>query len=208
MERILLGISSPSLRRRMTEVLTGPGWLVSGKEERRTAATPVIPADVAIVESDAVDADPSLAGWGTRVIVLVNGRSDAFWRSSLYARVAGIIDRDDPDHGYVTAVREVLSGRGWISPELVPTLLSGRASQARPPEPPAVEVTLLTGRERAVAMLVAEGLSNSEISERLTIERSTVKFHVSNILRKLGCRDRAQVAVRWHSQALPVHFAA
>ncbi|MBU6532335.1 response regulator transcription factor [Streptomyces sp. A108] len=161
-----------------------------------------------MVESGRVDADPSLAGWGKRVIVVVDGRSDAFFRLPLCARVAGIVDRDDPDHGYVRAVREVLNGRGWISPELVPTLLSGRAGHARATELPAAEITQLTGRERTVAVLVAEGLSNSEIAERLTVERSTVKFHVSNVLRKLGCRDRAQLAVLWHSQALPVHFAA
>ncbi|MYR46552.1 response regulator transcription factor [Streptomyces sp. SID5910] len=208
MERILLGISTPSQRRRMTEALTGLGWLVSGKDDGHASVKPVTPADVAIVESATVDADPSLAEWGRRVIVLVDGGSDAFWKSSLHARVAGIVDRDDPDHGYVSAVREVLNGRGWISPELVPALLSGRAGQARRTELPTAEITQLTGRERTVAVLVAEGLSNSEIAERLTIERSTVKFHVSNVLRKLGCRDRAQVAVLWHSQALPVHFAA
>lgn len=205
MERILLGISSPSLRRRMTEVLAGPGWLVSGWETGRAKRGP---ADLSIVESGEVDADPSLAGWGARVIVLVDGRTDAFWRCALHARVAGIIDRDDSDHSYLTAVREVLGGRGWVSPELVPALLSGRAGRTRPPEPPVADVAQLTGRERTVAMLVAEGLSNSEIAGRLTIEHSTVKFHVSNVLRKLGCRDRAQVAVLWHSQALSVRTAA
>ncbi|MBT2392602.1 response regulator transcription factor [Streptomyces sp. ISL-1] len=207
MERIFLVINSPSLRRRMTEVLAAPGWLVSGWEEGR-AAKPTTPADIAVVESGALDGDPSLAPWGTRVIVLVNGRHDGFWRSSACARVAGIIDRDDPDHGYVTAVREVLSGRGWVSPELVPTLLSGRMGRSRLPEPPSAEVTLLTDREKGVAALVAEGLSNSEIAEQLTIERSTVKFHVSNVLRKLRCRDRSQLAVLWHSHTLPVRFAA
>ncbi|MFC7981293.1 LuxR C-terminal-related transcriptional regulator [Streptomyces sp. NPDC057336] len=208
MERILVGISTPAQRRRMTEALAGLGWLVSGNDDRYAPVRPAAPADVAIVESGAVNADPSLAEWGKRVIVVVDGRADAFFRLPSHARVDGIVDRDDPDHGYVRAVREVLSGRGWISPELVPTLLSGRVGRTRPVARPAAEITQLTGRERTVAVLVAEGLSNSEIAERLTIERSTVKFHVSNVLRKLGCRDRAQVAAMWHSQALPVDFAA
>ncbi|MFJ7180488.1 LuxR C-terminal-related transcriptional regulator [Streptomyces massasporeus] len=169
---------------------------------------PTTPADITVVESGALEADPSLAPWGTRVIALVNGRHDGFWRSSACARVAGIIDRDDPDHSYVAAVREVLSGRGWVSPELVPTLLSGRMEHSRVPEPPAAEVTLLTDRERGVAALVAKGLSNSEIAQQLTIERSTVKFHVSNVLRKMRCRDRSQLAVLWHSHTLPVRIAA
>ncbi|WP_328861976.1 helix-turn-helix transcriptional regulator [Streptomyces sp. NBC_00306] len=208
MERISLIINSPALRRRITEVLTGPGWLVSGYGMGRAVAYSSTPADIVVVEACALKADPSLAHQGARLIVLVSGQDDSFWPSSAHARLAGIIDRDDPDHGYIAAVREVLSGRGWVSPELVPTLLSGRMGHLRPTPPPASEVNRLTDRERGVARLVAEGFSNSEIAEQLTIERSTVKFHVSNVLRKLRCRDRAQVAALWHSHAPSVSFVA
>ncbi|MEV8307301.1 response regulator transcription factor [Streptomyces flavidovirens] len=208
MERIFLAINSPSLRRRMTEVLAGPGWLISGWDGDRTAARPTTQVDVTLAESSVLDADPSLAQLSARVIVLVSGQHDAFWHSSAFARVVGIIDRDDPDRGYIAAVREVLSGRGWVSPELVPTLLSGHVGHSRLSEPPTADLALLTDREKAVAMLVAEGLSNSEIAEQLTIECSTVKFHVSNVLRKLRCRDRSQITALWHSRALPACFAA
>ncbi|MEV8535703.1 response regulator transcription factor [Streptomyces sp. NPDC051211] len=207
MERIFLVINSPSLRRRVSEALTVPGWQVCGREEdgRVQSGTP---ADVVVVEGGALDADHQLSRHGRRTVALVSGQDDPFWQSPAFGRVVGIIDRDDPDHGYITAVREVLSGRGWVSPELVPTLLAGRLGQFRQPEPPAAEVIRLTDRERGVAMLVAEGKSNSEIAEELTIERSTVKFHVSNVLRKLHLRDRSQVAAFWHSRTAPVRFAA
>ncbi|MER5934762.1 response regulator transcription factor [Streptomyces sp. NPDC002054] len=191
----------------MTEVLSAPGWEVCGREADG-GVRPAAPADVVVVEAGALDADHGLAAWGTRAIALVSGEDDPFWESAAFGRVVGIIDRDDPDHGHITAVREVLGGRGWVSPELVPTLLAGRTGQFRPAEPPAAEVIRLTDRERGVANLVAEGMSNSEIAEHLTIERSTVKFHVSNVLRKLHLRDRSQVAALWHSHATPVRFAA
>ncbi len=192
----------------MTEVLVGPGWVVSGYGDGGAVADSSTPADIVVVEAGVLNAEPSLALRGTRLIVLVSGQSDAFWPSSAHTQVAGIIGRDDPDRGYVAAVREVLSGRGWVSPELVPALLSGRMSHPRATEPPVEEVGRLTDRERGVARLVAEGFSNSEIAEQLIIERSTVKFHVSNVLRKLRCRDRSQVAALWYSHAPSVGIAA
>ncbi|MBB5933761.1 helix-turn-helix transcriptional regulator [Streptomyces zagrosensis] len=201
MGRIVLVISSPSLHRRVSEALTAPGWgVASWTRAQRGRADPAV--DVAVVESRALAVEPSLARLGMRVIALVSGEHDPFWRSPWRQSVAGVVDRDDPDHGYVAAVREVLSGRGWISPELVPWVLANSGGPPRPPGPPRPvpgQLTKLTGREEDVAQLVAEGLSNPEIADRLCVELSTVKFHVSNVLRKLGCRSRAQLAAIFHT---------
>ncbi|WEV26225.1 response regulator transcription factor [Streptomyces sp. 71268] len=198
MGRIVLVISSPSLHRRVGDALTAPGWgVASWTKTQRGRLAPAV--DVAVVESRALAAEPSFARIGTRVIALVNGVSDPFWRSPSRQSVAGVVSRDDPDHGYVAAVREVLSGRGWISPELVPCVLAGPGAAQRPPAPQPPTAGRLTGREEDVAVLVAEGLSNPEIADRLSVELSTVKFHVSNVLRKLGCRSRAQLAAVFHA---------
>ncbi|MEU6481275.1 response regulator transcription factor [Streptomyces sp. NPDC047017] len=200
MERIALAITTPSLHRRVSEALTEAGrdvvsWDTSGP-------APVPPAGVLVVESVALAADPARAlSSRMPVIVLVRGCDDPFWDTACGRRPAGIVDRDDPDQGFVTAVAQVLTGRGWISPELVPRVL------AQLPVPtgsgvPATGAERLTERESDIARLVAEGLSNAEIAQRLTIERSTVKFHVSNALRKLRCRDRAQLVVALHRGAL------
>ncbi|MFE7839146.1 LuxR C-terminal-related transcriptional regulator [Streptomyces sp. NPDC057474] len=135
----------------------------------------------------------------TPVIVLVSGPDDPFWGSCQQFRVAGIVDRDDPDHDFVTAVQQVLCGRGWLSPELVHHVLEG--PRRVPPQHSTGVRGLgeLTGRERDVARLVAKGLSNMEIAMELTVELSTVKFHVSNVLRKLECRDRSQLVAVIHA---------
>lgn len=199
MGRIVLVISSPSLHRRVGDALTAPGWgVASWGKSARGRETPAV--DVAVVESRALAAEPSLARLGMRVIALVNGVGDPFWRSPWRQSVAGVVDRDDPDQGYVAAVREVLNGRGWISPELVScALATPDGPQQRTTAPPPPAAGRLTGREEDVARLVAEGLSNPEIAERLNVELSTVKFHVSNVLRKLGCRSRAQLAAVFHT---------
>ena len=136
----------------------------------------------------------------TPVIVLVSGPGDPFWGSpGQQFAVAGIVDRDDPDHEFVTAVRQVLCGRGWLSPELVHHVLKGAQRVPQQYSTGVRDLGELTQRERDVARLVAKGLSNMEIAMELTVELSTVKFHVSNVLRKLGCRDRAQLVAVIHA---------
>ncbi|QKW10974.1 response regulator transcription factor [Streptomyces sp. NA04227] len=103
------------------------------------------------------------------------------------------------DDVLVTAVREVRDGHGWISPGLARRVLSGLGEERRSPAPPP---GLLTARESDVAALVAQGLSNAEIAGELRVEVSTVKFHVSNVLRKLECRDRAKLAAVVHAHSV------
>ncbi|MFF9472738.1 response regulator transcription factor [Streptomyces roseolus] len=203
---VALGVRTDSLGRRIGRALAAVGWRVVRTSELRAA--PPVSADVALVESceltegRLMDEIPP----GARLIAVVNGASDGIWGSTAQARVVGVVDRDDPDDGLVAAVEAVADGRGWISPELATWVLSGGPGRApRPcvasplPEPAGGRTGLLTARESDVAALVGQGLSNSEIAARLCVELSTVKFHVSNVLRKLECRDRAQLAVVVHT---------
>ncbi|WP_051845969.1 helix-turn-helix transcriptional regulator [Streptomyces sp. NRRL F-5053] len=192
MERIALAISTPSLHRRVGDALAEPGWEIVACDG--PTEVPARQAHVVVAESEVLTTRPVLPDT-VPLIVLVCGSDDTFWRSPLSRRAAGVVDRDDPDRGFVSAVHQVLRGRGWISPELVPHVLAGMTPQSAP----SGRFEQLTDREHDVAALVAAGMSNSEIAKKLTIERSTVKFHVSNVLRKLECRDRAQLAVLLNS---------
>ncbi|MFK4070825.1 LuxR C-terminal-related transcriptional regulator [Streptomyces sp. NPDC029674] len=170
-------------------------WELSPAAERSAA-------DVILVESGSFARHPQPPWCERPFLVVVDGADDTFWKSPYVRKARGVIDRDDPDQGFVDAVAQVLSGRGWLSPELVPRVLAGMPVQERRQAQPADCMDRLTGRERDIALLVAQGLSNSEIAQRLVIGHSTVKFHVSNVLQKLRCRDRAQLAALMHSRGV------
>jgi len=92
------------------------------------------------------------------------------------------------------AIQVVTSGEALLSPSVTRRLIAEFAARTRPvrPVPGADE---LTQREREVVGLVAEGLSNDEIADRLFMSRSTAKTHATRAMTKLGARDRAQLVV-------------
>lgn len=137
-------------------------------------ADPGTPADVTV--TDAAGAR------GPRTVAVLT--SPASVEHLVQAGVTGLVLADDPLDDIVRAIHDVHTFGGWVSPRLVPTLL--------PPPPPAS----LTLRERETLRLVAEGRENAEIAAAMVITVSAVKFHVSNLLRKFGCRDRTQLVSR------------
>ncbi|MTE21835.1 hypothetical protein F0L17_22510 [Streptomyces sp. TRM43335] len=194
MTRVALVINTPSIRRRIMGVLSSTEWEVV--DSPASVPEGPAPADVVVAEVEALGNVSE-----TRPIALVDGVDDPFWHSPFRHRVAGVVGRDDPDHEFVTAVREVLGGRGWVSPELALMVLCGpRDISPVSPGASILDEARLTQREKDVVLLVAEGYSNNEIAMRLCIGVSTVKFHVSNALRKLECRDRAHLAVVLHKR--------
>lgn len=89
------------------------------------------------------------------------------------------------------AIRRVANGEVWLDPSVAGQVLAALAAQPRPGNPSAL-IGLLTPREREVLFLVAQGLSNAELAGALFVGVGTVKTHISRILFKTGCRDRAQ----------------
>lgn len=104
------------------------------------------------------------------------------------AGAIGLVLADDPDEHFGQAARQVFRHGGWISPRLTGALLGLVPAAAVPAG--------LTPRERAVLDLLADGLDNAEIARLMVVSVSAVKFHVSNILRKFGCRDRTHLVAR------------
>jgi DNA-binding NarL/FixJ family response regulator len=137
-------------------------------------------------------ADPTLNG--TRVLVLTTFDLDDYVYAALRAGASGFLLKDAGLHELLHAIRVVAQGDAVLAPSITKRLIIEFAARRDPRQPPA-ELLELTEREHEILRLVSSGLSNAEIAGRLVISPLTAKTHVSRILGKLGCRDRAQLAI-------------
>jgi DNA-binding NarL/FixJ family response regulator len=135
-------------------------------------------------------ADPTLAH--TRVLVLTTFDLDEYIYAALRAGASGFMLKDAGPSELLQAIRTVAAGEALLAPSVTRRLIAEFAKRPDLQQPPP-ELAELTEREREILRLIAGGLSNHEIAKRLVISPLTAKTHVSRILRKLACRDRAQL---------------
>jgi DNA-binding NarL/FixJ family response regulator len=158
----------------------------------------VILMDVRMPVMDGVEATRRLAGSGTsaRIVILTTFDSDEYVYEALRAGASGFLLKDVQPAQLVDAVRVVARGEALLAPTVTRRLLD-RFAHTLPDSTPTAPAPLaeLTERELEVLTLLASGLSNAELAERLFVSETTVKTHVSSILRKLGLRDRVQAVV-------------
>jgi DNA-binding NarL/FixJ family response regulator len=131
---------------------------------------------------------------GSRVLVLTTFGLDAYVFDALRAGASGFMLKDAPPEDLVAAVRIVSRGEALLAPAITRGVIEQFARQ-RPRRTPPASLALLTAREREVLQLLAAGLSNAEICERLVVSEPTTKTHVARVLQKLGLRDRVQAVV-------------
>ena len=136
-----------------------------------------------------------------RVLVLTTFERDDYIFEALRAGASGFILKNAPPEDLVNAVRVVAEGNGLLAPSVTRRIISEFAS--RPPRPSVKEpVEQLTEREMEVLKLIARGKTNAEIAGELVVSEATVKTHVSNLLTKLGLRDRVQAVVYAYESGL------
>ncbi|MGW5313083.1 response regulator [Nocardia thailandica] len=135
--------------------------------------------------------DPQLAG--VRVVVLTTFELDEYVFEAIRAGAAGFLVKHTEPADLLRAVRVAAAGDALLSPGVTRRLLTEFSTHAK--QPPPAALAELTEREREVMTLVAEGLTNAEIGERLFMSPATARTHVSRILTKLDARDRTQLVV-------------
>jgi DNA-binding NarL/FixJ family response regulator len=131
-----------------------------------------------------------------RVIILTTFDLDEYVYDALRAGASGFLLKDVTAERLFDAVRVVASGDALLAPAITRRLI-GEFARLRPQRTRSAAIVLadLTPRETEVLRLLAEGLSNPEIADRLVVTEETVKTHVSRVLHKLGLRDRTQAVV-------------
>jgi DNA-binding NarL/FixJ family response regulator len=132
-----------------------------------------------------------------RVIMLTTFDVDEYVYTALRVGASGFLLKDVSPEQLVAAVRLVAAGDALLAPSITRRLVErfARPVAASTPTTTSSAVSTLTAREREVLVLMARGLSNAELAERLTLSEATVKTHVARILAKLALRDRVQAVV-------------
>ncbi|WP_129306147.1 response regulator transcription factor [Streptomyces sp. L2] len=160
-------------------------------------APDVVLMDLRMPRCDGVEATRRIRSQypGTQVVVLTTYADDESLFPALHAGARGYLTKDAGGDEIVRAVHSVLSGQAGLAPSVQRRLLE-RLSEPEP-GPAAVEPPDgLTARETEVLVLIADGLTNQEIAQRLHVSTATVKTHINNLFAKTGLKDRAQ-AVRY-----------
>jgi DNA-binding NarL/FixJ family response regulator len=141
---------------------------------------------------------------GPRVLVLTTFDLDEYVYDALRSGASGFLLKDAAAERLFDAVRVVAAGDALLAPAVTRRLI-GEFARLRPsPAPRPEQLEELTARETEVLRLLAEGLSNAEIAERLIVSEETIKTHVSRVLLKLGLRDRTQAVVVAYESGLVV----
>ncbi len=163
---------------------------------RRTRPDVVL-MDIRMPRMDGIEATRALVALPAtpRVLILTTYSLDEYVYAALRAGASGFLLKDAPPEELRRAVRVIAAGDALLSPSVTRRLLSDFARGVEPEPADATDLEVLTGREREVLTLVAEGLSNGEIADRLVVGEATVKTHVGHIFAKLGLRDRVQAVV-------------
>ena len=158
--------------------------------------------DVRMPTMDGIEATRRLTAVDppARVLILTTFDLDEYVYEALRAGASGFLLKDRPPEELVAAVRVVASGDALLAPSVTRRLIEEFARRA--PSAAPTELAELTEREREVLVLMARGLSNTEIAGSLYVAETTVKTHVGRVLHKLRLRDRAQAVVLAYESGL------
>ena len=162
----------------------------------------VVLMDIRMPELDGLEATRRIlaADPSARVLILTTFDLDEYIYEGLSAGASGFVLKDDPPEQLIAAIRTVASGDALLSPAVTKRVIAQFTRISRPAPPKGLDE--LTAREREILLLIANGLSNTEIGQELYIGETTVKTHVTHIFQKLDLRDRVQAVVLAHQTGL------
>ena len=216
--RVLIAEDQALLRTTLAALLESePGMSVVGLAEdgaRAVALAAELRPDVVLMDiqmpgltgieaTRRICADPTLAA--TRVLILTMFEIDDYVLGALRAGACGFLLKDADPQSLVDAVRTVHEGQSLLSPQVLARLVArmpSTTSTGTSRSTWASEVEALTPRQREVLLLIARGLSNSEIEVELGITRATCRSHITALLARLGARDRAQLVIAAYEAGL------
>jgi DNA-binding NarL/FixJ family response regulator len=174
----------------------------------RSERPDVVLMDVRMPELDGIEATRIICSTpetaGVRVLILTTFDLDEYVYGALRAGASGFLLKDTPPADLLRAITVVATGEALLAPSVTRRLIAEFSRQEPRPTRGPRGLDGVTDREREVLLLIARGLSNTEIADRLHLGLATVKTHVGRLLSKLHARDRAQlVIVAYESGLVP-----
>ena len=181
------------------EVVAEAGNGVEAVQAARRSRPDVVLMDIRMPHLDGIEATRRLLEGpprlDTRVLVLTTFDLDEYVYGALRAGASGFLLKDLPAEQLAAAVSAVAVGDALLAPAVTRRLIERFASMPDPEAKPPPGYGQLTDREREVFAMVARGLTNTKIADRLVVSEATVKTHVARIFSKLDLHDRAQAVV-------------
>ena len=170
-------------------------------DEVRALDPDVVLMDVRMPNLNGIEATRRIVSSGSaaRVLILTTFDPDEYVYEAIRAGASGFLLKDVEPEELVDAIRVVAAGNALLGSTVTQRLLE-RFAGSGVAQPPSLDD--LTERELEILRLLAGGLSNAEVAERLVVSETTVKTHVSSILRKLGVRDRVQAVIAAYDAGL------
>ncbi|MEV6237998.1 response regulator transcription factor [Lentzea sp. NPDC051838] len=211
--RILVADDDPQVRAGLRTVLGGADdLLVAGEasdgQEVVDLAVRDVPdvvlMDIRMPRMDGLRATVRLRerGVSSRILVLTTFDTDDLVLAALRAGASGFLLKDTAPQDIVVAVRRVAAGEPALSPAVTSRVIAAAIRPNTRQQTARALVATLTGRERDVALLISDGLTNQEIARTLHMGLATVKTHVGNVFVKFGATNRVQVARYVHDAEL------
>ncbi|WP_285117280.1 response regulator transcription factor [Leifsonia sp. fls2-241-R2A-40a] len=186
----------------LIEGITVVGTAIDGNDavrQARSTQPDLVLMDLNMPHLDGVEATAQILAElpHIRVVVMTTYDDDAWVFRALRAGARGYLTKDSSAEDIERALRSVAAGDAQLDPSVQRRLLDALATQqpATSPTSAAPAAVGLTAREQEVLQLIAEGLSNDEVTERLHVSMATVKTHIGSLLSKTGSRDRAQLVI-------------
>jgi RNA polymerase sigma factor (sigma-70 family) len=181
------------------EVIGEAGSGADAVEATRKLDPDVVLMDVQMPEMNGLEATRQIAALGreesSRVLILTTFELDEYVYEALRAGASGFLLKRTPAAELVAAIRVVAAGDALLAPSVTRRLIDQFAQRPAQEKRDASALQDLTDREREVLELIAHGLSNAEIAERLVLSDGTVKTHVKHIFSKLDLHDRVQAVI-------------
>jgi len=184
------------------------GTAANGREAVRLShelRPDVVLIDIRMPEMDGIEATRRITRQQAdtpRILVLTTFDLDQYVYDALRAGASGFLLKDVTAEALIDAVRIIAAGEALLAPTVTRRLISEFAHLQTPTPGIPEAVNELTPRESEVLRLLATGLANAEIADRLVVTEETVKTHVSHILGKLGLRDRTQAVILAYESGL------